>query len=76
MENATIDETANVPVKSAWLSKINWTAIGSAAVSLVTSNALGLEPQTQATILLATNLVTNVATMIFRTYFNQTVTPS
>ena len=69
-------QTAVVPVKSAWLSKINWTQIGSAVVSLVTSNALGLEPQTQATVLLATNLATNLVTIIWRTYFNGTVPPS
>lgn len=72
MDTVTIN---NVPVKSAWFAKINWTAIGSAVISLATANAFGLDAQTQATVLLMTNLATNIATVIFRTYFNNTVTP-
>ena len=69
-------ETAVVSVKAAWYSKINWVAVGSSVTSLITSNALGLEPQTQATVLLATNLLTNLVTVVFRTWFNNTVTPT
>ena len=68
--------TVVVPVKAAWWSKINWAAIGSSAASLVTTNALGLDATTQAQVLLAVNLVTNVATVLLRTFANGSVTPS
>lgn len=64
----------NVPIKSAWYAKINWTALGSAAATLLTTNAFGLDPQTQVTVLAVTNLITNVATVVFRTFFSNTVT--
>ena len=69
-------ETALVPVKSAWLSKINWAAIGSSVVSLATANVLGLDAATQAQVLVVVNLATNVLTFVFRTWFNRSVTPS
>ena len=69
-------ETAIVPVKSAWLSKINWLAIGSSLASLATANVLGLDPETQAKVLVGVNVATNVGTFIFRTWLNHTVTPN
>ena len=68
-------ETALVPVKSAWLSKINWAAIGSSVASLATTNALGLDAATQAQVLVVVNLATNVLTFVLRTWFNNSVTP-
>ena len=65
-----------VNTKSAWFSKINWTAIGSAILTLITTNALGLDPVTQVKVLSATQLVQSVATVVFRTWFNNTVTPT
>ncbi len=67
---------ALVPVRSSWASKINWTAIGGAVMTLVTTNALGLEAQTQVKVLAATQLVQSVATVIFRTWFNNSVSPA
>lgn len=69
-------DKALVPVRSSWASKINWTAIGGAVMTLVTTNALGLEPQTQVKVLAATQLVQSVATVIFRTWFNNSVSPA
>lgn len=66
---------AVVPVKTAWLSKINWTAIGSALASLATANVLGFDAETQAKVLVGVNLATNAATLIWRTWFNRSVTP-
>ena len=68
-------ETAIVPVKSAWLSKINWAAIGSSVASLATTNVLGLDAATQAQVLVVVNLATNVLTFVLRTWFNRSVTP-
>ena len=69
-------ETAAVPVKSSWQSKINWTAIIGAVGTLITTNALGLEPATQVKVLAVWGLAQNVATVIFRTWFNNSVSPA
>jgi hypothetical protein len=68
-----MDTTALVPVKSAWLSKINWTAVLGAAGTLITTNALGLPAETQVKILAFWGLAQNVATFILRTWYNGTV---
>ncbi len=67
--------TATVPVKSAWLSKVNWTAIGTAVMTLITTNALGLDAATQVKVLSVTTIASNVLTIVFRTFFNGSVSP-
>lgn len=71
--NEPSEPLAIVPVKPGWLSKINWTAIGSSVASLLTTNALGLEPEMQAQILLGVNVATNILTIVLRTWFSGTV---
>ena len=67
-------ETARVEVKSAWLSKINWTAVVAAVVSLATANVLGLEPETQVNVMALVTVSQSVATIVLKTWFTPTVT--
>jgi len=64
-----------VPVKSAWLSKINWAnAIGLAVSALAFFGIIvpdGLKEQVG----IASAAVTQVVTIVLRTWFNRTVTP-
>lgn len=69
-------ESTRVELKSAWLSKINWTAIGGAVMTLVTTNALGLEPAAQVKVLAGTQLAQSALTVVLKTWFTTTVTPA
>lgn len=69
-------ETIRVETKSAWLSKINWVQVGQVITTLVTTNALGLDDATQVKVLFYTSLATNVATVVFKTWFTPTITPA
>jgi hypothetical protein len=69
-------ETAVVPVKSAWYSKINWTAAISALSSLAITLAAGLPAEQAAIVLTVINLATNGATWAFRTFGNASVSPA
>lgn len=64
-----------VQIKPAWQSKVSWTAVLAALVSLVTTIALGFEPETQVKILAVTQLVNSVATVVLKTWFTNTVAP-
>jgi len=68
--------TARVPVRSSRLSKINWTAIGGAVMTLVTTNALGLDDATQVKVLAGSTLAQSALTIVFRTWFNNSVSPA
>lgn len=78
--------TANgVPVKSAWLSKINWTAlIGPVISSIVVADpasilqTLGIDadPQTRLMLVFGIQAAQSGLTWVWRTYFNNTVTPT
>lgn len=70
-----ITETAVVPVKSAWYSKINWTQVGGALLSLATTFAAGLPPAQAALVATGINVVQGLLTIVFRTWFNNTATP-
>lgn len=65
-----------VPIKSAWLSKINWTQAISMLAMVGTVFGLDLPPQTQADIVVAIGLAQGVMTWVFKTFFTNTVTPS
>jgi hypothetical protein len=72
-------ETATVPVKSAWASKINWTqAVGATAMiaTLVSGGQLNITPGEQTAIVVTIGVVSNVITWICRTWFNGSVSPA
>ena len=71
-----VQETAVVPVKSSWLSKINWTQIAGAAVTLLTTNAFGLDDATQVKVLAGVQIAQSAATIVLRTWYNGTVSPA
>jgi hypothetical protein len=73
------DPQVVVPVKSAWLSKINWTqAVASIAMvlALVTGNAISLTADQQGAVVVVIGVIGNIATFIFKTWFTKSVTPS
>jgi hypothetical protein len=70
---------ATVEVASAWASKINWTAAIGGIASLVTifsGGQLGLDASTQATLVGMIALLQSGVTILLRTKYTTTVTPS
>lgn len=72
------DNTATVPIKSAWASKINWlqviAALMTGATALISAANL---PAAQATeITAAVAGVGQILTLIVRTFFTTAITPS
>lgn len=70
---------AQVDVRSAWFSKINWTqAVGIAASALVflTGGKVNIPVDVQIQIVTGVQVVTGIATWIQRTWFTTTITPS
>jgi hypothetical protein len=71
-----MSDTATVPIKSAWYSKINWTQAGSALTALIIAFGIDIPDKYRADVLLGVTMVTNVCTWVFRTWYNGTVAPS
>jgi len=65
-----------VPVQSAWASKINWTQGAGFALSVLTAATGALPPQYAIFGPLIIQGVQSLATIVFRTFFTTTVTPS
>lgn len=71
--------TAVVDVKSAWLSKINWTQAVAGATSVltaVTGGQVGLTPEQQVSVVTGITLLQGLATWVIKTWFTPTVTAS
>lgn len=64
-----------VSVKSAWLSKINWTQFVAAAAMLLTLFGIELDANTQAQVLAGIVGVQAALTFVWKTWFTSTVTP-
>lgn len=58
--------------KSPAKSKINWTALATMIVNLVTALGLDLDPETKVAIIATVSTVASTAVMIFRTWFTDT----
>lgn len=69
-------QTATVPVVSAWYSKINWTQALGMAVTGATVLGIDVDPKTQVEIITATQSIVAVGTWFFRTFMNKSVAPS
>jgi len=69
------DNTVTVPVKETWFSKINWTQVGSMVVMGMTMMGIVVPPDLEKAALATLIAISGFATIIFRTYFNGTVTP-
>ena len=74
---AETDTTTLVETKPAFLSKINWTQTV-AFVSSMSVLLLGREipPEQQLAIVAIINAVANIATVVMKTWFTTTLTPS
>jgi len=68
-------EMTTVPVKSAWRSKINGVAVASFLAAVISLFGLPISEQTQKDILAGLTLAVPPIIVIFRTFFNRTVTP-
>lgn len=69
-------ETARVPVRTAWASKINWTQAVSLLATLLALRGFSLDADTQVAIIATIQGVQTVATWVFRTFFNKSVSPA
>ena len=74
MAKATEEVAEDVPVKRPLLSKINWTQVGAGVLSVATLLAEGLPPAEKVVAITAINLISNALTIVFRVWFNNTVT--
>lgn len=68
-------EMARAPVKSAGKSKINATAIAAFITTLLTGFGLKVDEALQLMILKWVGLLAPVVIVVWRTWFNRTVTP-
>ena len=85
MENAvtaddkTMTTVAQVDVKSAWASKINWTqAVGITAsvIAVISGNKYQIPVETQLSLVAAIQGIQAVATFVMKTWFTKTITTS
>jgi hypothetical protein len=68
--------SAIVPIKTAWLSKINWVAVGSAVMALAVAFGVNISDADKTAILTAIPVIAGTITWILRTWFNGTVSPA
>ena len=65
-----------VKVRSAWLSKINWTQGIALVASLLAVTGIDLDAATQAQIVIGIQAAQAVVTWALKTFWTDTVTPS
>jgi hypothetical protein len=69
-------QVARVKVKSAWLSKINWTQAVALLASLLALKGFDLDADTQLAIVAAIQGAQSAVTWALRTFFNRSVNPA
>lgn len=69
-------EVAEVEVKSAWTSKINWTQAATVAFSVATLFGIDVPAETKAQAITVITAAGGVVTWALRTWFTKAVTPS
>lgn len=72
-------QTVTIQMKSAWLSKINWTqvvGVGASVLVLATSGKVDIPLEQQALIVVAIQAIQGVVTWAFKTFWTPTVTPA
>lgn len=65
-----------VAIKSAWWSRINWTQAIAMLASVGVVFGLDLSAEEQAKIVATIQAVSSLATIVLRTWFTETVTPT
>ncbi len=71
-----IPSTTRVEVKSAWLSKVNWTQAVSLGATVLALKGFNLDAETQVSVVAGIQGVQSAATWVFRTWFNKSVSPA
>lgn len=71
-----IPTTVIAPVKSAWASKTNWIAAIGAIIALLNELLPIVPAQYQHDVTVAVTVLTAISTIISRTFFTTTLTPS
>jgi hypothetical protein len=66
--------TAQVPIKSAWLSKVNWVQVVAFLAMVLSYFGLPLDATQQAAIVVVIGVLSQIVTIILRTWFNGSVT--
>jgi hypothetical protein len=67
---------SHVPLKSTFLSKINWTQLIAVVAMLLTTFGIDLQPEVQAQIVSLIVALQAVATWVLKTWFASTITPA
>lgn len=67
-------KTAEVEVKSAWTSKINWTQVVAVLAMILTVFGFSLPPELQAQIVAGIVAVQALVTWVLKTFFTTSVT--
>lgn len=67
---------AVVPIMSAWYSKVNWTQAIAMTATVLTIWGVDLDPKTQLAMVATIQGAAAVATWVFRTWFNKSVSPA
>lgn len=76
-DNSTPPIRVVAPVASAWTSKINWTQLaGPAATALAYFGLSGIDANTLLAIFAGVQGLQSVVTIVMRTFFTKTITPS
>jgi len=70
-----MDQTV-VDVRSAWLSKINWTQLIGVGASLAAIKGIDVPPEQQVQMVAGIQAIQAVATWAMKTFFTSTITPS
>ena len=68
-------EKALVPIKSPFLSKVNWSALGLVIVSLLMLFGVDMDDATKANISNAIGVVVGLVIMLVKTWFTDSVHP-
>lgn len=68
--------TVIVEEKSSFLSKINWASVISVVFTMLAAFGLNIPDELKVQILAAVSAITGIVTVVLRTYFTTTVTPT
>jgi hypothetical protein len=69
-------DIADVEVKSAWLSKINWAQILTVGFTLLAAFGVNLPEDMKVNLIAAVTAIGGLATIVMKTWFTTTITPS
>lgn len=68
--------TVTVEEKSAWLSKVNWTQVLTVIFTMLAAFGFNVPEDMRVNIMAAVAALGGLVTVVMRTYFTTTVTPS